>query len=734
MQKVKPKDRHKAIFPILVRDLVNLIKNQALVFTPFLEREITYIKGVGPSKSELLKSELSIKTVRDLLTDFPIRYEDRTKFQTISNITQNNEVVQLRGKITSFSLVGQTKKRRLIGNFRDNTGSLELVWFRSINWLKDNLQVDQDYIVYGRVTRFGRRLNIAHPELELASQYQRKAKEATFVPIYRSTERLGASGLDSRGRRKVMYHLFQMMKPQDVSEYLPEYMIEKLHFPSYYQALKNIHFPTNNAQLLQAEKRLKFDELFLMQMEIVKQYKNQKLSIVGSIFGEIGTHFNEFYHKYLPFELTGAQKKVLKEIRHDVRSGQQMNRLLQGDVGSGKTVVALLSMLMGVDNGFQACLMAPTEILAQQHHESLKSMLKDMPIRVGLLTGSIKGKPRHELLKLLRMGEVHFLIGTHALIEDHVVFENLGLAIIDEQHRFGVAQRAKLWKKGQHHPPHILVMTATPIPRTLHMTVYGDLDVSVIDELPPGRKPIKTLHKTEYHRPKVVDFMRQEIEKGRQIYVVYPLIEESEKLDLEDLNNGYERLISSFPKPRYQVSVLHGRMKQSEKDFEMQRFVDGITQIMVATTVIEVGVNIPNASVMIIENSERFGLSQLHQLRGRVGRGAEQSFCILMSSYKLTQEAKERLNTMVGTNDGFEIAEVDLRLRGPGSMQSTQQSGLPELKIAHLVKDNELLKTAREIAMRILDKDPNLKAMHHERLRSHLQKHSFAKRDWSKIS
>ncbi len=704
------------------------------MFTPLLDREITYIKGVGPSKSELLKTELSIKSVRDLLTDYPIRYEDRTQFVKINQIKHGNEVVQLRGYLSSLALVGSARKKRLTANFKDDTGSLELVWFRSIKWLKDNLVLNKPYVVYGRVTRFGRRLNIAHPELELASQHQTNADRATFVPVYRSTERLSASGLDSRGRRKVMTNLFQILGSHDVKEFLPQYIIDKLRFPTYYDALRQIHFPKNNSQLVAAEKRLKFEELFLMQMEIIKRYQTQKRAYPGVIFERIADYFNTFYEKFLPFELTGAQKKVLKEIRRDVKSGQQMNRLLQGDVGSGKTVVALLSMLMGVDNGYQACLMAPTEILAQQHFDSLKEMLKGMAIRIGILTGSVKGKTRQELLKLLRLGEIHFLVGTHALIEDHVVFKNLGLAIIDEQHRFGVAQRAKLWKKGQSTVPHILVMTATPIPRTLHMTIYGDLDVSVIDELPPGRKPIKTMHKTEYHRPDVIQFMRKEISKGRQIYVVYPLIEESEKLDLEDLNNGYEKLLASFPRPDYQVSILHGKMKQTEKDFEMQRFVEGTTQIMVATTVIEVGVNVPNASVMIIENSERFGLSQLHQLRGRVGRGAKQSYCILMSSYKLTQEAKERLATMVQTNDGFEIAEVDLRLRGPGSIQSTQQSGLPNLKIAHLVKDSALLKTSREIARRILDKDPNLVAKEHQGLRAYLQKYSFAKRDWSKIS
>ncbi|MCL4118241.1 UNVERIFIED_CONTAM: hypothetical protein GTU68_012142 [Idotea baltica] len=495
-----------------------------------------------------------------------------------------------------------------------------------------------------------------------------------------------------------------------------------------------IHFPQNNEVLLASERRLKFEEFLLMQITLVKHYHENKQLNPGYVFGTIGEVFNRFFTKNLPFNLTGAQKRVLKEIRKDFKSGQQMNRLLQGDVGSGKTIVALMAMLMAIDNGFQACLMAPTEILAQQHYESLQSLIGDLPVRIGYLSGSVKGKNRKEVLKLTRMGEVHILIGTHALIEEGVQFEQLGLAIIDEQHRFGVAQRAKLWEKGRDKHPHILIMTATPIPRTLHMTLYGDTDVSIIDELPPGRKPIKTLHKTEYHRPEVIKFMKKEIANGHQIYMVFPLIEESEKLDLEDLNRGYERLLADFPIPSYQISVVHGRMKPDEKDFEMNRFKEGTTQIMVATTVIEVGVNIPNASVMVIENSERFGLSQLHQLRGRVGRGAEQSYCILMSSFKLTHEAKERIQTMVSTNDGFEIAEVDLRLRGPGSMQSTQQSGLPDLKIANIVKDNALLRTSREIATRIIEKDPDLRSSHHASLREYLERYNNQSQDWTKIS
>jgi ATP-dependent DNA helicase RecG len=704
-----------------------------LLYTSLLDQEVTYLKGVGPKKSLLLKNELNIHSVRDMLLDFPIRYEDRTQYKKIADIFEEGDVAQIRGVLTNLSTIGPGRKQRLVGRLKDETGSLELVWFRSIKWLKDNLPIGQTYIIYGRVNLFRGKKSMAHPEIELESTHQTK-KSSTFVPVYRSTERLGASGLDSRGRRKVMRHLLTLVKEADIREFLPTYLIEKLHFTSFYQALLHIHFPPDNASLKAAEKRLKFDELFLLQLHIVKQYRNRKEQIKGHPFLQIGTHFNTFYSDHLPFSLTSAQKKVLKEIRKDVKSDIQMNRLLQGDVGSGKTVVAVMAMLIAIDNGYQACLMAPTEILAQQHFESIQSLLKGTNLRVALLTGSVKGNTRKQLLQFLRMGELHILIGTHALIVDNVLFHNLGLAIIDEQHRFGVAQRAKLWEKGKTRPPHILVMTATPIPRTLHMTVYGDLDVSIIDELPPGRKPVKTQHKTEYHRPDIVKFMKEQIQLGRQIYVVYPLIEESEKLDLEDLNNGYERLLVDFPPPDYQISVVHGRMKPDQKDFEMKRFIEKKTQIMVATTVIEVGVNIPNASVMVIENSERFGLSQLHQLRGRVGRGADQSYCILMTSYKLTEDARERIGTMVRTNDGFEIAEADLKLRGPGSIGGTQQSGLPIFKIANIVRDKDILKTARILAMRILEKDPNLEAPIHHALKTYLKKYAPDSEDWSKIS
>lgn len=702
------------------------------LYTPVLDREITYVKGVGPRKSELLAKELGIRTIRDLLMDYPFRYEDRTQYTRVADIAEDNQVVQLKGVIKGFSLQGGGRKKRLIAKFTDGSGSIELIWFRGISWIQDNLKTKQTYTVYGRASRFRSRINIAHPEIEVFDD--KKKNTATFVPVYKSTERLSASGLDSKGRRKVIANILGMLSSGDLQEHLPTYLVKKLKFLPYQEALRNIHFPSSNEHLQQAERRLKFEEFFYLQLDIVRHYQTRKVHESGAVFGEIGQFFNRFYKEYLTFELTGAQKKVLKEIRKDLNSGVQMNRLLQGDVGSGKTIVALMSMLISIDNGFQACLVAPTEILAQQHLQSLQEETRGLGVRIALLTGSVKGKPRKELLRLLKLGEIHILVGTHALFEDPVIFHHLGLAIIDEQHRFGVAQRARLWDKGKDHRPHVLVMTATPIPRTLHMTVYGDLDVSVIDELPPGRKPITTLHKTEYRRPEVIKFMQKEIALGHQIYVVYPLIEESEKLDLEDLNNGYEKLLQSFPKPEYQISVVHGRMKPVDKDAEMQRFVEGKTHIMVATTVIEVGVNVPNASVMMIENSERFGLSQLHQLRGRVGRGAAQSYCVLMSSYRLSEDAKERLATMVRTNNGFEIAEVDLRLRGPGSIEGTQQSGLPELKIASLTRDADILHTARQIAMRILAQDPDLVQPHHETLRSYVKKYVKAAKDWSRIS
>lgn len=701
------------------------------MYTSQLDQEVTYLKGVGPTKSELLKKELGIKTVRDLVLSFPFRYEDRTQVTKLADITVHNQVVQLRGVIEQFSLLGAGRKKRLVATFSDGTGRIELIWFRSIKWIQENLKTNTPYMVYGRATRFRSKINIAHPEVELVKDQQ---KATSFVPVYPSTDRLSSAGLDSKGRRKIMRNILTKFDLKELGEPLPAYLIKKLRLLPHAQAVAQIHFPRDNKALAEAERRLKFEELLLLQLDIVRHYQARKNAESGNPFPTIGRYFNTFYSKHLGFELTGAQKRVLKEIRKDLSKGIQMNRLLQGDVGSGKTIVALMVMLMAIDNGFQACLIAPTEILAQQHLASLRETCEGLGIRIALLTGSVKGKQRKELLKLLQLGEIHILVGTHALIEGHVLYKNLGLVVIDEQHRFGVAQRARLWDKGKNKKPHVLVMTATPIPRTLAMTVYGDLDVSVIDELPPGRKPITTTHRTEYHRPDIIKFMHSEIAKGRQIYVVYPLIEESASLDLEDLNNGYEKLIHHFPKPKFQISVVHGRMKQQEKDFEMQRFVEGKTQIMVATTVIEVGVNVPNASVMVIENSERFGLAQLHQLRGRVGRGAEKSYCILVSSYRLSEDAKQRLSTMVRTQNGFEIAEVDLELRGPGSIEGTQQSGLPVLRIANLIKDQEILRTARNIAERILEKDPKLEAPHHAGLKQYMEKYMRRKRDWSRIS
>ncbi len=698
-----------------------------------LDSPIEYLKGVGPLRGDLLKKELGIFTFRDLLFHFPFRYVDKTKFHQIRDLSVESDAVQLRGTLRRLSVAGTGRKKRLVGKLRDETGAIDLVWFKGVHWLEKSLEIGQEYIVYGRVNNFNGVINIPHPETELVL-LSNTTKANTFAPVYPSTEKLNTKGLDAKGQRKIIAALFDKINANQIAENLPEYMLQKFRFPGRFKALQDIHFPKNQKDLDAARNRLKFEELFFLQLRLLQIRRRRKDAIKGFVFSKIGDFFNRFYKEKLPFELTGAQKRVLKEIRQDLGSGKQMNRLLQGDVGSGKTIVALMSMLIALDNGFQACLMAPTEILAQQHFNSISETLKGLGIRVAFLTGSVKGKKRKEILTLLKEGEIHIIIGTHALIENPVEFKNLGLAITDEQHRFGVAQRAKLWKKGVVLPPHILVMTATPIPRTLAMTLYGDLDISIIDELPPGRKEIKTLHKTENNRLRVFGFMKEEVAKGRQIYVVYPLIEESETLDLKNLEEGYEVLSREFPIDQYQIGVLHGRMKPADKEFEMQRFVKGETQIMVATTVIEVGVNVPNASVMVIENTERFGLSQLHQLRGRVGRGAEQSFCILMSSFKLTKEARERIQTMVRTNNGFDIAEADLKLRGPGNIQGTQQSGVLNFRIADLAKDGRILQTAREIAARILDKDPTLENQLNHPMRDYLKKHGKKFKAWSLIS
>ncbi|MCB0635405.1 MAG: ATP-dependent DNA helicase RecG [Lewinella sp.] len=701
--------------------------------TNVLDQSITYLKGVGPARAELLQKELAIFTLNDLLLQYPFRYVDKTQFHPIGSVGPDSGTVQVKGVLRRLQTVGEGRKRRLVGRVRDATGSLELVWFSGVHYLEKHLTVGKEYVVYGKVTSFRDSINISHPEMEAADE--RNAREAlTFAPVYPSTEKLNQKGLDAKARRRLMVAVFEKIIPADVPEMLPDYLLRKFKLIGRFQALRQIHFPKDQAELNAARNRLKFEELFLLQLRLLQLRGNRKGAIKGYPFPRIGDYFNRFYQECLPFELTGAQKRVIKEIRRDLAQPVQMNRLLQGDVGSGKTMVAFMSMLMAIDNGFQACMLAPTEILAQQHFEGLSEYAAQLDLRIGFLSGSVRGKARRELLDRLASGELHILVGTHAILEPPVVFHNLGLAITDEQHRFGVKQRAKLWKKNDPYPPHVLVMTATPIPRTLAMTLYGDLEVSVIDELPPGRKPVETIHRTEAQRLRVLGFMREQIKLGRQVYVVYPLIEESEKLDLLALEQGYEALLREFPPPDYQISVVHGRMKPEDKEFEMQRFKRGETQIMVATTVIEVGVNVPNASVMVIEHTERFGLSQLHQLRGRVGRGAEQSYCLLMSSYKLSDDSRARINTMVRTNDGFEIAEADLRLRGPGNIEGTQQSGILQLRIADLGQDGQILQAARAVATRILDKDPGLVAPHHTVLKAYLDKHFKHVKGWGRIS
>ncbi len=698
-----------------------------------LDTAIEYLTGVGPARADLLKKELNIFTFRDLLYHFPFRYVDKTKFIKIQNIDPETDTVLLRGYLRRLETVGEGRSKRLSATLRDETGSIELVWFQQVIFLEKKLLVNSEYIVYGRITEFNGRFSISHPEMELITP-ENTERATTLDPVYSSTEKLNQRGLDAKGQRKAVKTLLERLKPEDVGEILPPYILEHYNMLGRWDGLQKIHFPQNDYELQRAENRLKFEELFLLQMRLLQLKNRRKDTVRGFQFLKIGDIFNNFYHKYLPFELTGAQKRVLKEIRRDLGAGFQMNRLVQGDVGSGKTIVAFISMLMALDNGFQACLMAPTEILAQQHYDSIAKLCEPLGVKVGFLTGSVKGKKRNSLLEDLLLGRIQILIGTHALIEDTVAFKHLGLAVIDEQHRFGVQQRASLWRKSSPFPPHILVMTATPIPRTLAMTLYGDLDVSVIDELPPGRKPIKTVHRNENHRLRVIGFMKEEIAKGRQVYIVYPLIEENEKLSWQSLMEGYEAISRDFPTPQYQISIVHGQMRGQEKDYEMQRFLSRETQIMVATTVIEVGVNVPNASVMIIENAERFGLSQLHQLRGRVGRGAEQSYCILMTSFKLTADGKERIKTMCETTDGFKIAEVDLRLRGPGDIEGTMQSGILNLQIADLAKDQKILEVARRTATDILTQDKNLELPQHENLRNYLDSQTRTEKVWNRIS
>ncbi len=699
-----------------------------------LDQSIARLPGIGPAKAELLGKELMIFSLGDLLHSYPFRYVDRTQFHHIIDILPDQGNVQIKGRLVSMTMKGEHRKKRLVGRIRDESGAaLELVWFRGVNYLDRTYKIGEEYVCYGTVQEFNGKLSITHPEMELANRAVAEG-EASFEPVYASTEKLNKRGLDTRGRRKLIRAVLDELLPEHLPDMLPVGLRHELRLVDRYEAMRAIHLPANQADLDAATRRLKFEELFLLQMRLLQLKGSREAQVAGYAFGQIGAHFNRFYTDFLPFTLTGAQKRVLREIRQDLGRGIQMNRLLQGDVGSGKTMVGLMSMLMAIDNGFQACMMAPTEILAYQHYESMQEYLTSMDLTVAFLSGNVKGKARRALLEQLVAGEIDILLGTHALIEPPVVFKNLGLAIIDEQHRFGVKQRAKLWKKNSPYPPHVLVMTATPIPRTLAMTAYGDLDVSVIDELPPGRTPIQTVHFTEHRRERVFGRIREEIAKGRQAYVVYPLIEENEKLDLLALEAAYEEMLHKFPRPDYQISVVHGKMKPEDKDFEMARFKSGDTQIMMATTVIEVGVNVPNATIMVIVHTERFGLSQLHQLRGRVGRGAAESYCILLSSVKLSKEGRQRIRTMVETTDGFKIAEADLKLRGPGMIDGTQQSGVLQMRIADLAQDGRILAVARDRAKEILHTDPKLLLPEHRLLSRYLEHHMKSVKGWSLIS
>ena len=696
-----------------------------------LDQPITYISGISVQRATLLYSELGLKTCNDLINFFPFRYIDKTSFYTIKDLQPNTSEVQVVGKITQVNTVAQKRGSRLVAKFQDTSGTMELVWFKGQKWIKDALKIGVPYVVYGKLNHYNGSYSIPHPEMELVSEYKKKL-QTKMQPIYHSTEKLTNSGVSNKLIRSYIQKLLQQFY-EGITESLSDEIINNFKLMKKRDALLNVHFPKSQENLAKAQNRLKFEELFFLQLQLVRKKLINKTKIKGFVFKDVGAIFNEFYSDKLPFNLTNAQKRVLKEIRKDVASGAHMNRLLQGDVGSGKTIVALLTTLLALDNGFQATIMAPTEILANQHYTAISELVDGLNINVDILTGSVKTKKRKEIHENLENGFLHILIGTHALLEDKVKFKNLGIAIIDEQHRFGVKQRAKLWAKNKL-PPHILVMTATPIPRTLAMSVYGDLDISVIDELPPGRKEIKTVHRFDSNRLSVFKFMKDEIAKGRQVYVVYPLIQESEAMDYKDLMDGYESISREFTAPNYQISIVHGQMKPVDKDYEMQRFVNGETQIMVATTVIEVGVNVPNASVMVIESSERFGLSQLHQLRGRVGRGADQSYCILLSSFKLSEEGKTRLKTMVDTTDGFKIAEVDLKLRGPGNLMGTEQSGILNLKIADVAKDSKILVAARNTAIEILQDDPNLEKHYNLPIKNTFAKISRNSKIWSNIS
>lgn len=692
-------------------------------------RDIKYLSGVGPQRASVLNKELGIYSLHDLLYYFPYKYVDRSRIYYIHEIDGTMPYIQLKGEILSFETIGEGRQRRLVAHFSDRTGVVDLVWFQGIKFLVGKYKVHQEYIVFGKPSVFNGRINIAHPDIDDASEL--KLSTMGLQPYYNTTEKMKRSSLNSHAIEKMMSAVVQQLR-EPLPETLSPSILAEHHLMPLTDALINIHFPANPELLRKAQYRLKFEELFYVQLNILRYAKDRQRKYRGYIFETVGEIFNTFYARNLPFELTGAQKRVLKEIRRDVGSGKQMNRLLQGDVGSGKTLVALMSMLIALDNGYQACMMAPTEILANQHYETICELLTGMDVRVALLTGSIKGKKREAILTDLLTGDIHILIGTHAVIEDTVNFSSLGLVVIDEQHRFGVAQRARLWTKNVQ-PPHVLVMTATPIPRTLAMTLYGDLDVSVIDELPPGRKPIVTIHKYDAHRTSLNQSVRKQLAEGRQVYIVYPLIKESEKIDLKNLEEGYLHVCEDFPECK--VCKVHGKMKPAEKDAQMQLFVSGEAQIMVATTVIEVGVNVPNASVMIIENAERFGLSQLHQLRGRVGRGAEQSYCILVTGYKLVEETRKRLEIMVRTNDGFEIAEADLKLRGPGDLEGTQQSGIAfDLKIADIARDGQLLQYVRNVAEEVVDADPTGTRPENEILWRQLKALRKTNVNWASIS
>ncbi len=697
-----------------------------------LQSDIQFIKGVGPKRAELLNKELNIFTAKDLLYHFPFRYIDRTKFYKVSEIREGLPNIQAKGIISNFQTKGSGRKTYLTAEFSDETGKIELIWFKGVNRIKEILISGKEYIIYGKPARYGRRINIAHPEIDKPEDFNKKIS-SSLQAVYPSTEKLAKSNFNSKVFRKIISGIFENLNGK-IPETLPAYIVQKYKLLSFHEAVVNIHFPKDAETLKRALYRLKFEELFYIQLNILKIKFGRRLKYKGFVFSQVGNYFNKFYKEKLPFELTNAQKRVIKEIRKDLASGKQANRLLQGDVGSGKTLVALMLMLIAIDNGYQASLMAPTEILAGQHFKTISKFIEGLGLNIALLTGSTKQSERKILHENLRSGKINILIGTHALIEDTVIFKNLGIVVIDEQHRFGVAQRAKMWKKNIR-PPHVIVMTATPIPRTLAMTVYGDLEISVIDELPPGRKPVKTIHSYDGQRLRVFKFIKEQIKAGRQVYIVYPLIYESENFDYKDLEDGLESISRAFPPPEYAISVLHGRMKPEEKEKSMQLFAKGITQIMIATTVIEVGVDVPNASVMIIESAERFGLSQLHQLRGRVGRGADQSYCILMTSYKLSKEAKTRIKTMVESNDGFKIAEVDMKLRGPGDTEGTRQSGIPfELKLSDLSKDYKILETARHAADLILTEDPELKKDKNQLLVKQLKALITRNKKWGMIS